>query len=344
MGKKTVLITGASGFVGSHILEALIPRDDIHLIAACREPASLIQGFNGEVRQGDLTDPDYVKRLTQGVDIVCHAAAWTSLWAHRREEHYYFRDPSIALIEAAIETGVERFIWDSSVVVVPPKRDDLPIGDQEAGVRPGFWPHMDITVDIEEHMRTRSGSGMKMIVLRCGHFVGERFNLGLLSLLLPRLKTHLVPWVGGGKARQPLVAAEDIAAAYVLSLTAERLENYEQFNICGPSFPTMREIVNFLHEEAGAPRPHFNVPLSGAYAFGWLMEKLNPILPGDPFLTRAIVFLGEDRYAPSDLARDRLGYEPQVDWMAAMRRQLKDESRRGHPRAHLVGGRKRSLA
>lgn len=341
MTKKTVLVTGATGFVGSHVLEALMPRDDIHLIAACRDPSRLTKGFDGEVRQGDLTDASYIKQLTQGVNIICHTAAWTSLWAHRKEEQLYFRDPTIALIDAAIEANVERFIWDSSVAAVPPKRDGSLIGDREPGVRPGFWPHFDMVVDIEEHMRTRSGHGTKMVVLRFGHFVGERFNLGVLSLLLPRLKTHMVPTVGGGEARQPLVAAEDVAAGYALAMTAEGLDDYEQFNMCGPSFPTMREIIDFLHEEAGAPRPHFGVPLSGAYAFGWLMEKLNPILPGDPFLTRAIVFLGEDRYAPSDLAKERLGYEPRIDWKTAMRRQLEDEVRRGHPRAHLAGGRKR---
>jgi len=338
--KKTVLITGSTGFVGSHVLQALMGRDDIHLIAACRDPSRLLPVFTGEVRQGDLTNNEYVTSLVQGVDIVCHAAAWTSLWAHKKQEEQLFRDPTIALIDAAIEAGVERFMFDSSIVAVPPKRDGSPIGDHEAGVRPGFWPHMNVTIDIEEHMRQRSDQGTKMIVLRIGHYVGERFNLGLLSLLIPRLKTHLVPWVAGGRARQSMVAGEDVAAGYALSIDAKGLGDYEQFNICGPDFPTMREIINFLHEEEGIPRPHFGVPLFGAYLFGWLMEKLNPILPGDPFLTRAIVLLGEDRYAPSDLARERLGYEPKIGWKTAMRRQLQDEARRGNPKASLVGGRK----
>ena len=72
----------------------------------------------------------------------------------------------------------------------------------------------------------------------------------------------------------------------------------------------MREVIDFLHAETGVPRPHFDVPLRGAYAFGWPMEKLNPLLPGDPFLTSAIVFLGKGWYAPSDLAGECLGYAP----------------------------------
>jgi len=62
-----------------------------------------------------------------------------------------------------------------------------------------------------------SGHGITMIALRCAHFAGERYNLGLLSLLLPRLKTHLVPWVAGGKARVPLVDGRDLGSAYALA-------------------------------------------------------------------------------------------------------------------------------
>lgn len=336
---KTVLVTGATGFLGSHVLEALMPNKDIKLIAACRTPSELPSEFQGEVRRGDLTDNAYVKQLPKNVDIICHAAAWTSLWAHRKEEQRLYREPTKALIDAAIDSGVERFIFDSSVVVPGPHRDGTPLRDHEPAKHPGsIWPHMDIVVDIENYMREQSDRGTTMVSLRCGHFVGERFNLGFLSLLLPRLKTHMVPWVAGGKARVPLVDGRDLGDAYSLATTADGLKGFESFNICGPSFPTMREVVNFLHTEAGVPRPHFGVPLVGAYVFGWLMETLNPILPGDPFLTRAIVYLGEDWYAPNDLAKKRLGYEPKIDWKTAIRRQLKDMERQGYPHTSLVDG------
>ncbi|MFV1998548.1 MAG: NAD-dependent epimerase/dehydratase family protein [Acidiferrobacterales bacterium] len=335
---RTVLVTGATGFLGSHVLEALVSNQDINLIAACRNPAKLLPGFRGEVRQGDLTDNTYVRDLTKGVDIVCHTAAWTSLWAHRKEEQSFYREPTKALIDAAIDSGVERFIFNSSVVVAGPHRNGAAIEDNEPAKHPGIWPHMDIVVDIENYMRQQSEQGTAMISLRCGHFAGERFNLGLLSLLLPRLKTHMVPWVAGGKARVPLVDGRDLGNAYALATAADGLEGFTSFNICGPSFPTMREVVNFLHSEAGVPRPHFGVPLIGAYVFGWLMEKLNPLLPGDPFLTRAIVFLGEDWYAPSKLAKKHLGYEPKIDWKTAIRHQLKDMERQGFPHTPLVDG------
>ncbi|VAW52476.1 hypothetical protein MNBD_GAMMA05-1086 [hydrothermal vent metagenome] len=148
----------------------------------------------------------------------------------------------------------------------------------------------------------------------------------------------MVPWVAGGKARVPLVDGRDLGVAFALATQADGLNNFTSFNICGPSFPTMREIVNFIHDETGAPLPHFGVPLSGAYIFAWLMEKINPLIPGDPFLTRAIVYLGEDWYAPSDLAKKRLGYEPKIDWKTAIKRQLEDMEKQGYPRTSLVDG------
>ncbi len=337
MKKLNVLVTGATGFLGSHILEALSSHEDIHPIAACRDRSRLLPSFTGEIRQGDLTDNAYVKEVTQEIDVICHTAAWTSLWSHRKEEQRLYRDPSIALIDSAVEAGVKRFIFDSSVVAVGVHLDRSPVLESEKGKRPGFWPHMDSDIDIEEHMEKRSEHGTAMINLRCGHFVGERYNLGLLSLFLPRLKTHLVPWVAGGKSRVPLVDGKDIANAFVLTAKTDELKGFQSFNICGPAFPTMREVVHFLHEVAGVPKPHFGVPRWAGYAFGWLMEKLNVVLPGDPFLTRSIVYLGEDWYAPNDLARKHLGYEPKIHWKDAIRGQLKDMEQKGYPQVPLVG-------
>ncbi|MEN8207443.1 MAG: hypothetical protein ABFS24_15765, partial [Pseudomonadota bacterium] len=58
--------------------------------------------------------------------------------------------------------------------------------------------------------------------------------------------------------------------------------------------------------------------------------------PGDPFLTRAIVYLGEDWYAPSDYAKERLGYEPSIDWRTAIRGQLLDMKNNEYAKISLV--------
>ena len=72
--------------------------------------------------------------------------------------------------------------------------------------------------------------------------------------------THLVPWLAGGHARLPLVADTDLGEAFALAATADGLADYESFNICGPDFPTAREVIDFVADRAGVPRPRYSVP------------------------------------------------------------------------------------
>lgn len=90
-----------------------------------------------------------------------------------------------------------------------------------------------------------------MISLRTGLFAGRRYGIGLLSLLVPRLKTHLVPWVRGGITGMPIIAGDDIGEAFALAATAADLEGYQGLNITGPSVPAAREVIGFLTQVAG---------------------------------------------------------------------------------------------
>lgn len=82
--------------------------------------------------------------------------------------------------------------------------------------------------------------------LRLGHFVGAGNHRGMVPALVPRLRTRLVPWLAGGRARMALVADTDLGEAFALACTAPTLDDYESFNICGPSFPTAREVFEFI--------------------------------------------------------------------------------------------------
>jgi nucleoside-diphosphate-sugar epimerase len=105
-----VLITGATGFVGSHVLEAMMGDESITPIAACRDRLRLVDGFDGEVREGNLLDEGYLRDVVKGVDVIFHAAAWTSLWNHSGQSERLFLQPSLSLIQAAKAAGVSRFL------------------------------------------------------------------------------------------------------------------------------------------------------------------------------------------------------------------------------------------
>lgn len=313
---KTILITGSNGFVGSHILEAL-QAQDVRLIAACRDAKKLPAWYRGEVRAGDLREPAYLNTLLEGVDVVCHAAAWTSLWGRARESRELYLEPTLKLLDACVDARVERFLFVSTTSAAAPESSHNP---ESRGIPRSLWPHLVNVVAIEDAMRARSGGITAMVNLRCGLFVGERYGLGLLPILLPRLKTHLVPWVSGGRTSMPIVDGQDIGQAFTLAALHPGLGGYEAFNIVGPETPSAREVLVFLNQEFGYPLPHFSVPFPVAYAFAWLMEKLDPIVPWEPLVTRSIVHLLEEVNANSERAEKRLGYRARFHWKDAIRR------------------------
>jgi len=225
--KQTILVTGATGFLGKSIINAFNRNNKVNLIAACRDRNKLPETFIGEVREGDLRDPRYLKTLVKDVDVICHAGTWAAMWGHDALEQQNFYQPTLQFIECAIDAGVKRFLMSSTVVIASKDRNDSVIDDFSATKKTAFWPHVDYLIDIDNHMKKNAHRGMQMINMRLGHFIGEGNTMGLVPVLVPRLKTWLVPWLKKGRSRLPLVADSDLGNSYVKAVLAEGLEPYE---------------------------------------------------------------------------------------------------------------------
>lgn len=278
---------------------------------------------------GDLRDPDNVKFVVEGVDVVCHAAAWTSMWGQSENSRKLFLEPGLALIKAARVAGVKRFINTSTTSAAAPLHSTDPMS---RGVARAFWPHQCNVVAIEEALRVQASHPFQVVNLRLGIFAGRHYALGLLPILVPRLKTHLVPWVAGGRTSLPITDGRDIGQAFALATTAQGLADYESFNIVGPEVPTVRQVITLLHEEFGLPKLHFSVPFAVAYPFAWLMEKLDPLVPWEPLVTRSIIHLMEEVGADNVKAERLLGYRPEYVWREAVRTQMAEmKVRQTHP-------------
>ncbi|MCA1846638.1 MAG: NAD-dependent epimerase/dehydratase family protein [Actinobacteria bacterium] len=332
-----MLVTGATGFLGRNVLAALGAQNGVDPIAACRTLTRLAPGFSGEVRAGDLRDPDYRRTVVKDVDVVCHTGTWASMWGHKAQEGTHFFEPACDLAEQAIRAGADRFLLASTVTIGTPPGDGSPADDFSPARATGFWPHLDRLVELDAFMRENSHRGTRMITMRLGHFVGAGNVVGLVPALAPRLRTRLVPWIAGGRSRLPLVADTDLGDAFARAAVADGLDDFESFNICGPDFPTTREVIDCIAAETGFPAPLYNVPRPAAHAFGWLMERLHPVLPGSsPFLTRSLVHLAGDWFCAGDRAEQKLGYIPRKDWRAAVRESLAELRGNGYPWPRLA--------
>ncbi len=332
-----IVVTGATGFLGGHIMSALNSHP-VTLIAAARDASRLPAWFTGQTRIGDLIDPAYRREVVRDADVVIHAGTWSSFWGHEREERYAFLEPSIDLIDKAVAAGVGRFISASTVAlgtpatrapatVVAPRtlatgtsavEDDSVVDDDSVAHGRRFWPHHVAMVQVEDHMRAVAQTDRtRMVSLRLGHFIGAGNSLGLVSALIPRLKTRQVPWVNHGRAHLPLVSGADMGRAFALAATVDgtRLGAFEAINIVGNQQPTARDVFAHIAATAGVPRPAYSVPLGAAYGFGALMEAVHPFTPGRaPFLTRSLVFVGENWHMDHAKARRVLGYVGTDDW------------------------------
>ena len=319
---RRIVVTGAAGFAGGQILEAFLkrPNPEYTVTAACRNKRKLPEPFKEGAEIGDLTDGEYVDRLTSRADIICHSAAWAEMNGNDKNSKRLFYSPTIELIKSAAKNGVSRFVFLSSITSNPIEQNRI------HSKRPldKIWPHYDSVLKIENYLKNIPGEEMEVIILRVGFFAGKNCSLSILPILLPRLKTHLVPWIDHGKTSLPLVDGRDIGLAFQLSATVPLKDKFNTIDIVGRAIPRVKEVFRYLHEKYNYPLPHFSVTFKFAYFFALLMQLIHKVIPGDPLIVPAIVLLLEETKASNDKARKILGFNPKVHWKESVDLQIEE--------------------
>jgi nucleoside-diphosphate-sugar epimerase len=323
---KDIVITGANGFTGSHILENFKEdaNPDYNLIAACRTASKLPRWYHGTTLLGDISDNHYVEKLTRQADVICHTAAWAEMNGTDKNSKKYFYKPTINLIDKALQNGVKRFVFLSAITSNPIEQGTIHSKRRLKKI----WPHYDSIIKIENHLKEVSQHGMEVVILRVGYFTGKNYALGLLPILLPRLKTQLVPWIKKGKTTLPLVDGSDIGMAFKLAALTPLKEHFTVVDIVGKEIPTVREFFNYLHEQYNYPLPHFSVSFKFAYGFARCMQLLHKVIPDDPLIVPAIVLLLEETCATNAGATQLLNYHPKVHWKESVAVQIAEMSKR----------------
>lgn len=317
-----ILVTGATGLVGSHVAEQMRKRG-FRVRALVRKPSQCadLVSWGVELVEGDMTNHDSLLRATEGVSVVVHCAAKVGDWGPTEAYRLVNVDGLRDLLEAVESQGLlKRFVHVSSLGVYP-ARDHYGTDEFEPVSTTGIDGYTLTKVEAEnlvrEHIRDRK---LPAVVLRPGFIYGPR-DQTIIPKVLARLKSGGFKFLGSGQQLLNNTFVGNLIEAIFLAIEKDDVVG-EVFNITDDRLVSRREFIGTLCENAGISTPNKSVPLPVAKTLANLMEGLYRLLGKQeaPLLSSArIKFLGLNLDYSIDKARRKLGYAPSTDFTDAMR-------------------------
>lgn len=316
-----VLITGAGGFIGSHLVDHQIDWGfevravDLHL--------ELIKHQQGHPRleaiQGDITDAGLVKKIVAGVDIVYHLAS-AHLDVSLSDDDYRRVNVGATrmLLEAAREAGVKRFVHCSSVGVIGDVEN--PPADETADCRPTNIYEKTKLEGEQAALRFSRETGFPVVVVRPAWVYGPRCPRTARLMRMVSKGTFL--FFGSGQNLRHPVYITDAVNGLELAACAEGVAG-EVFIIAGErAFPTA-EMVKVMSDVMGVRPPKLRLPLAVGLAGGYVMETVFKILhKRPPFSRRSIDFFLKHNAYDIGKAKRMLGYQPRVELAEGFRKTI----------------------
>ncbi len=253
-----ILVTGATGFIGTRVVHELRARDrDVRALVHSPARAGSLANWDVELATGDVTDPASLRSAAAGCDQVVHLVS--ILTGSKADFERVMEQGTRNLVEAAAPT---RLVLMSANGVDSPRADGI--------------PYFEAKREMERAVRE---SGFEFVILRPSFVFGDGGALATFLRLARR--TPVTPIIGDGTPRIQPVWVDDVARA-----VAEALERPEAagrtLELGGPDIVTWNDFWARLKKAAGVRRPSVHVPFSVMRAQAALLEKLpNPPLTRD---------------------------------------------------------------
>ncbi|MFQ5430304.1 MAG: NAD-dependent epimerase/dehydratase family protein [Phycisphaerae bacterium] len=315
------LVTGATGLLGSHIVEQLRKQGrPVRALVRFGSDVEWLRTQDVELVEGDLTNLASVERACEGVQCVYHAAARVGDWGPWPEFLKITVEGSNNLFDAAEKAGVPRFIHISSISVYGHRNEPgLVIDETEPlGVKVHKWSYYTrAKVMVEEELRRRheAGSRVKYTVIRPSWLYGprDRATLARLAAMIRQGKAKLL---GNGDNRLNVVYAGNVAEACLLAADNPKAVG-QAYNCSNDGELTQRQYFDLLADALGEPRVTRTVPFKVAYGAAFVLEVLGHLFKWKkpPMITRYAVWLmGRDTFFSADKARRELGWKATVGY------------------------------
>jgi len=236
-----VAITGATGFVGSHLARALLTRGD-RVRALARTPSPGLAEAGAEIIPGSLADDDALRRLVEGAQVVHHVAG--AIAAPSEADFMRINaDGTARLAEAARAAGVRRFVYVSSIAVSGPSARGKPM--DEAGPARPVTPYGRSKQAGEEAV---VASGVSFTIVRPPVVYGPRDKSVLRVFRLAR--RGYAPLLGDGLQELNLIFAADLARALLAAAASPATEG-RTYHAAHPDVMTQRELVRAIGRACG---------------------------------------------------------------------------------------------
>jgi predicted dehydrogenase/nucleoside-diphosphate-sugar epimerase len=324
-GTAKTLLTGATGFIGRHLLKRLLKeRDRVRILVRHRPAADLLHDPRVEIFLGNLGNPTDVDRAVRGVSEVFHLGATVEGWAEDFQCATVVGTQNV--VNSALAHGVDKLIYMSSLSVIHAAgarngekiAEDWPL--EPFPERRGLYSQTKLAAEriVADAVRTR---GLRAIILRPGEVMGP--DKVFLSGAVGREAGGRVMVLGDGKSTVPLIWVEDLIDAILAAAELGRFDG-SVFNLVDREEVTQDELADFYLKAKGRRRRISHLPLAMLYPAAAGLELGLRILgrsaPLTPYRLRSAI--GSRCFDCTAAARD-LGWQPRVGirrGMAAMTR------------------------
>lgn len=305
-----VLVTGATGFTGGHLVRRLASAGDtVRAIVRRPEAAADLRAAGIEVVPGDLADVDSLRRACEDVEVVYNIGALYRTAGLPASAYRAVNAEGVgALVRAAAATGVRRVVHCSTVgvhgdVEHPPANEDAPL-------RPGDI-YQETKVEGERlATEAAAATGLELVIARPSGIYGPGDHR--LFKLFGGVARGRFLLLGNGEIFYHLTYVDDLCDGFRLCATVPRAAG-RTYILAGGEVTTLRELVAIAAEVAGVKPPWLRLPVWPFWIAGAACEAVcAPFGIAPPIYRRRVDFFTKSRAFDIARARAELGFAPVV--------------------------------
>lgn len=310
--RETVLVTGATGFLGEYLVRLLTHEYQVRALGRNREKGKQLEQLGAVFCPGDFTDEKACAPYFEGADYVIHGGALSAVWG-QWEDFYKTNVAGTANVaKLCLRCGIRRMVYISSPSIYTEKRDRYHIREESFNKDNELNDYIKSKILAEQEVKRWGRRGLNTVILRPRGLIG----IGDTSLVprLLRANTRIgIPLFNGGRNEVDLTSVENAALACRLALTAERAAG-EVFNITNGEPAEFKVLLEQFLKAIGE-QPHyrelpFEIMYGTASGLEWIYRTLG--IQKEPPLTRyTVCTLGFGQTMDISKARELLGYHPE---------------------------------